>query len=161
MRLRCIKHTIRTVSQSRFRIPVPLQIWGWLRVFWGWQCHRWRAPLASGRTPQPAHQNIFISVPDPWHFGVDPDPDPRIHASDLCPAVPVNHFENPSYGNIKNSVLRIRIRMRILLFSSLTFKFFCILLFEGTWKSFFKGKKSKISLKTVEIKVFLTNFALW
>jgi hypothetical protein len=22
------------------------------------------------------------SVPDPWHFGVDPDPDPRIHASD-------------------------------------------------------------------------------
>ncbi len=25
---------------------------------------------------------IYISVPDPWHFGVDPDPDPRIHASD-------------------------------------------------------------------------------
>ncbi len=23
---------------------------------------------------------IFCSVPDPWHFGVDPDP--RIHASD-------------------------------------------------------------------------------
>ncbi len=23
-----------------------------------------------------------ISVADPWHFGVDPDPDPRIHASD-------------------------------------------------------------------------------
>ncbi len=22
------------------------------------------------------------SVPDPWHFGVDPDPDPQIHASD-------------------------------------------------------------------------------
>ncbi len=22
------------------------------------------------------------SVADPWHFGVDPDPDPRIHASD-------------------------------------------------------------------------------
>jgi hypothetical protein len=22
------------------------------------------------------------SVPDPWHFGVDPDPDPLIHASD-------------------------------------------------------------------------------
>jgi hypothetical protein len=27
---------------------------------------------------------IFLvsSVPDPWHFGVDPDPNPRIHASD-------------------------------------------------------------------------------
>jgi hypothetical protein len=22
------------------------------------------------------------SVPDQWHFGVDPDPDPQIHASD-------------------------------------------------------------------------------
>ncbi len=34
--------------------------------------------------------------------------------------------------------------------------FFCILLFEGTFTSFFKGKKSKRSHKTVEIKVFLT-----
>jgi hypothetical protein len=34
-------------------------------------------------------------------------------------------------------------------------KFFCILLFEGTFTSFFKGKKSKRSHKTVEIKVFL------
>ncbi len=27
---------------------------------------------------------VFVdaSVPDPWHFNVDPDPDPRIHASD-------------------------------------------------------------------------------
>jgi hypothetical protein len=25
---------------------------------------------------------IETSVADPWHFGVDPDPDPRIHASD-------------------------------------------------------------------------------
>ncbi len=23
-----------------------------------------------------------IIVPDPWHFGMDPDPDPQIHASD-------------------------------------------------------------------------------
>jgi hypothetical protein len=38
-------------------------------------------------------------------------------------------------------------------------KFFCILLFEGTFASFFKGKKSKRSHKTVEIKVFLTIFA--
>jgi len=39
-----------------------------------------------------------ISVADPKHFGVDPDLDPRIHASDQW------------------------IRMRILLFSSLTSK---------------------------------------
>jgi hypothetical protein len=38
-------------------------------------------------------------------------------------------------------------------------KFFCILLFEGTFTSFFKGKKSKRSHKRVEIKVFLTIFA--
>jgi hypothetical protein len=35
-------------------------------------------------------------------------------------------------------------------------KFFCIVLFEGTFISFFKDKKSKRSHKTVEIKVFLT-----
>ncbi len=35
----------------------------------------------------------------------------------------------------------------------------CILLFEGTFTSFFKDKKSKRSHKTVEIKVFLTDFA--
>ncbi len=41
---------------------------------------------------------IYPSVADPWHFGVYPDP--RIHAFDLW----------------------IRIRIRIFLFSSLTFK---------------------------------------
>ncbi len=56
------------------------------------------------------------SVPDPWHFGVDPDQDQWIHAFDSW--------------------------IRILLFSSLTFKrptnnkffmkFFCLLLAEGT-----------------------------
>jgi hypothetical protein len=38
-------------------------------------------------------------------------------------------------------------------------KFFCILLSEGTFTSFFKDKKSKRSHKTVEIKVFLTTFS--
>jgi hypothetical protein len=33
-------------------------------------------------------------------------------------------------------------------------KFFCILLFEGTFTSFFKNKTSKRSHKTIEIKVF-------
>ncbi len=37
--------------------------------------------------------------------------------------------------------------------------FFCILLFEATFTSFFKGKNSKRSHKTAEIKVFLTIFA--
>ncbi len=67
---------------------------------------------------------ILNSVPDPWHFGTDPDP--RISTSDQ----------------------RIRIRLRILLFSSMTFKmpttqdkfflsFFCLVLFECTFTSFF------------------------
>jgi len=38
-------------------------------------------------------------------------------------------------------------------------QFFCLLLFEGTFTSFFKDKKSKRSHKTVGIKVFLTMFA--
>ncbi len=35
-----------------------------------------------------SHWPIFFKIKfkavcaDPWHFGVDPDPDPRIHASD-------------------------------------------------------------------------------
>ncbi len=37
-------------------------------------------------------------------------------------------------------------------------KFFFILLFEGTFTSFFKDKKSKRSHKTVKTKVFLTIF---
>jgi hypothetical protein len=38
-------------------------------------------------------------------------------------------------------------------------KFFCLLLFEGTFTSFLKDKKSLRSRKTVGIKVFLTMFA--
>ncbi len=40
-------------------------------------------------------------------------------------------------------------------------KFFCLLLFEDTFTSFFRDKKSKKSQKTVGIKVFLTIFAWW
>jgi hypothetical protein len=39
-------------------------------------------------------------------------------------------------------------------------KVFCFLLFEGTFTSFFKDKKSKRSHKTVGIKVALSVFAL-
>jgi hypothetical protein len=38
-------------------------------------------------------------------------------------------------------------------------KFFSVLLFEGIFTSFFKGKKSKRSHETVEIKFFPTIFA--
>ncbi len=40
------------------------------------------------------------------------------------------------------------------------YKFFCFLLFEGAFISFFKDIKSNISHKSVGIKVFLTNFLI-
>jgi hypothetical protein len=43
--------------------------------------------------------------------------------------------------------------------TNLKIKFFCLLLLEVTFTSFFIDKKSKISHKTVGIKVFLTIFA--
>ncbi len=56
-------------------------------------------------------------------------------------------------------------RIRILLFSSVTFKmatendFFCLLLPEASFTSFFKDKKSWRSCKTLGFKFFLTIFA--
>jgi hypothetical protein len=62
----------------------------------------------------------------------------------------------------------ILVRIRILLFSSVADKKqtknkdFCLLVFEGTFTSVFKDKKSKRSHKKVEMKDFLTFFAcLW
>jgi hypothetical protein len=37
--------------------------------------------------------------------------------------------------------------------------FFCLLIFKGTFKSYFKDKKAKRGHKTVGINVFLTIFA--
>jgi hypothetical protein len=70
-----------------------------------------------------------VSV-DPYLWLMDPDadPDPAIFVVDLQDA---------------NKKLIYK-------------RFFCILIFEGTFTSFFKDKKSKISHKTLEIKVFLT-----
>jgi hypothetical protein len=65
---------------------------------------------------------------------MDPDPD-----SDQDPAIFVIDLQN---ANKKQKKM-----------------FFCLLLFEGTFTSFFKDKKSKNSHKTVGIKVFLTIFA--
>ncbi len=85
------------------------------------------------------------SVADPWNFGMDPDP--GIHAFDKW------------------------IRIRLLLFSSLTFKthqkttlkkVFLLITFEGTFLHHFSMKKSKKkSHETVGMKVFLTIFAWW
>jgi hypothetical protein len=90
---------------------------------------------------------VSSRVPDPWHFGEDPDPDARIHASDYW------------------------IRIRILLFchwssrgqqkTNFYIKFFCLLRFVGTVRSFSKHKKDKRSHKTVGNKVFPTTFAWW
>jgi hypothetical protein len=52
---------------------------------------------------------VTSSVADPWHYGVDPDLNPRIHICGWW----------------------VRIQIRILLFSSLT-----LLLFEGTLTQF-------------------------
>jgi len=52
---------------------------------------------------------------------------------------------------IHDILVWIRIRIR--------FKFSCLSLFEGTFTSFLKDKKSKRSQKTVGIKVFLSVFA--
>jgi hypothetical protein len=62
----------------------------------------------------------------------DPDPDPAIFIIDLQDA--------------NKKIIEKR-------------SFSCIILFEGTFTSFCKDKKSKRSHKTVEIKVFPTIFA--
>ncbi len=65
--------------------------------------------------------------------------------------------------------IRIRIRPQILVFSSVTFKMtiskknfqiFCLFLFEATFTSFFKDKKSKRSHKTVGNQCFSYYFCL-
>ncbi len=88
----------------------------------------------------------------------------------ICGSLQADHLYRREMKVFK-AVLRIRIHasdkwIRVLLFSSLTFKmptenlskkkFFC---FEGTFTSFFIDKKSKRSQKTVGMKVFLTIFA--
>ncbi len=68
-----------------------------------------------------------VNVPDPWHFDFGSDADPQIRTFDK------------------------RIRLWLLLFSSVTFetqkknlkKVLCLLLFEDTFTPFFKDKSKK------------------
>ncbi len=54
---------------------------------WWWSVSNHRlifvwSPIRSDRHHFDGSGSVVCSVADPWHFGVDPDPDPRIHASD-------------------------------------------------------------------------------
>ncbi len=81
---------------------------------------------------------------DPCLWLIDPDPD-----SDPDP--------EPGSGSCYFRHWPSRCQQK----TNLKKMFFCLLLFEGTFTSFFKDKKSKRSHKTVGIKVFLTSFACW
>jgi hypothetical protein len=74
-----------------------------------------------------------------WLIDSDANPDPAIFVIDL---------QDANKKLILKKVVKIVIK-----------KFFCLLLFAGTFTSFFKDKKSKRNHKTVGIKVFLSIFA--
>ena len=69
--------------------------------------------------------------------GCDPDPDPETD-----PSISITDLQDA--------------HKKFFFFKKVS----CILLFEGTFTSFFKDKKSKRSHKTVKIKVVLTILAL-
>jgi hypothetical protein len=69
---------------------------------------------------------LEISVADPWYFGVDPDADPCLWLMDPDP--------DPAIF-----VIDLQDASKKLIF----FVIFCLLLFEGTFTSFFKEKSQK------------------
>jgi hypothetical protein len=95
----------------------------------------WNLPYSYVKSSGNAANVVLISVADPWHFGVDPYPD-LDPDEDADPAIFIIDLQD---ANKKLIFIK---------------KFFSILLFEGTFTSLFKDKKSKRSHKTVEIKVF-------
>jgi hypothetical protein len=117
--------TVRDLGKVKREQHVFLNFSQQCSVSWRFS-FRSRYRLGGPKLPKQCSIITHSSVVDPWYFGTDPDP--RIRASDQW------------------------IRIRILLFSSLTFKmptkknyFFCLLLFEGTvppFTSFFQYKKS-------------------
>jgi hypothetical protein len=76
------------------------------------------------------------SVADPCHFGVDPDPDPRIHASDEWIRIRIR-IPDPDPAIL---VIDLQDASKKLIFK---YNFFCLFLFEAKFTSFFKDKKSK------------------
>ncbi len=72
--------------------------------------------------------SVFCSVPDPWYFGTDPEPsDPYLWLLDLAPDPDLALFVSGLQdANQKDYV-------------------FCLLLFRGTFTSFFTDKNSQMS----------------
>ncbi len=115
--------------------------------------------------------NYFLGMLQPVlriHFGVDPDP--RIHTNKILVLLGDNYF----LGTMLQPVFRIHdILVWIRPCPPLTNGFgsgscyfrhwpsVFLLVFEGTFTSFFNDKKSKRSHKTAGIKVFLPVFACW
>ncbi len=77
---------------------------------------------------------VGTSVPDPWHFDKAPDPD-LLSKGSGCGSCSIRQW--------------LSLRQQKILF------FWWLFLFEGTFTSIFKDKKSWKSHKTAEIKVFL------
>ncbi len=92
------------------------------------------------------------SVPDPWHLVWI-----RIRGS-----MPLSNGSGSGFGSGfgSGSCYFRHWPSRRLQKNNLLKKNFCLLLFEGTFTSFFKDKKSKRSHKTIEIKVFFYCFCL-
>ncbi len=116
------------------------------------------------------HWNIYILgiLADPWHFGVDPDPDPRSQpltngsgfrsgfGSGLGSGFgsgPGSRFGSGSFY-FRHWPSR---RQQKLIFMK---RFFCLLHFEGTFTSFFKYKKSKSEFTKQEESRFFFLFLL-
>jgi hypothetical protein len=83
------------------------------------------------------------SVADPCHFGVDPDPDPSLWLMDPDP----DSDPDPALF-----VIDLQDVSKKLIFEH---NFFCLLLFEATFTSFFKDKKSKRVTNYKESRFFL------
>ncbi len=138
---------------------------GWRPTIGSWTS--WRPasaspgrPRSAGRSPVGSRYEKTVvdcrivvrqAVADPWYFGVDPDLDPRIHASDKWIRI------RGGSGSCYFRHWPTRCQQKQICSK----KFFCLLLFEGTFTSFFKDKKSLKNSQAVGVKIFLTIFAWW
>ncbi len=129
---------LRAFTLARRNQPI---FW-WLRLF-TWKIEmvvgeerNWYAALLGkefsciwDRTLQ-AHGDFFcviVSVADPWHFGTDPDPWIRTPLTNRSRSGSCYFRQWPSRRELKNFYFFV----------------FCFLLFEVTFTSFFKDKKSE------------------